>query len=153
MLIGPTNLTLNSNAVVVDAGGTTLTAGTYRVLDYSGSRSGSFLASPTIVNGSVAGPATIGLSRTNQVNLIVGSGLATPPQVVSMELSSSNLITTGVGGSANGLYYVLSATNLTLSPTTWPRIATNAFDGSGNFTFTNSIASDDSNRFYVVLIP
>lgn len=59
----------------------------------------------------------------------------------------------GSGGTTGGIYYVLSTTNLSLATSYWPRIATNTFDGSGNFSFPNSIPPSETERFYIIQIP
>ena len=69
------SLTNNYNAVVVDLGGNnSLGSGTYPILNYQGSLSGSLYPIATIVNGSVqAGhyPSIDTASTPNQVNLVV----------------------------------------------------------------------------------
>ena len=70
------NLTLNGNILAVDLGGTTtLGAGTYRLMNYGGVLSGSFSATPTMVNGALAAgnTATIDVGTAGQVNLVVVS--------------------------------------------------------------------------------
>ena len=71
----------------------------------------------------------------------------------NVTLSSSDLIMSGSGGTTGGIYYVLSATNISLATSNWPRVATNTFDSNGNFSFTNSIAPGEANRFYLIQIP
>jgi autotransporter-associated beta strand protein len=147
------NLTLNDNIVVVDLGGVTLSNGLYRLIDYSGSRTGSFHSTPMILNGATTGTATIDHSMTNQINLVVSSAPATPPSFGSVTLSSSNLIMSGSGGTAGGTYYVLTATNIILPAANWPRIATNTFDLSGNFSFTNVMDSAQAGQFFQIMTP
>jgi PKD repeat protein len=93
-----------------------------------------------------------GASTNTQLNLITVNA-ATPPSFGTVTLSSSDLILSGTNGTMGGIYHVLSETNLTLAITNWPRIATNTFDGSGSFSFTNSIAPGEAHRFYLIEIP
>lgn len=67
------NLTVNSNTVVIDAGGATLPVGLYRVIDYSGTKSGFFNPTPIIINGSTAATPVIDDSNPGTVDLIVGN--------------------------------------------------------------------------------
>src|SRR6185436_13416706 len=60
------------------------------------------------------------------------------PSFSTVTISGLDLIVTGSGGTAGGTYYVLTATNVALSPISlWARIATNSFAPDG--TFSNSI--------------
>jgi hypothetical protein len=49
-------------------------------------------------------------------------------------------------------YYVLATNNVAASLATWPRIATNVFDASGNFSASIPIAAGD-NRFFTIQAP
>jgi hypothetical protein len=59
---------------------------------------------------------------------------------------AGKLVLAGTGGAAGNRYVVLSATNLT-PPVVWTPIATNAFDGSGNFSYTNTVNQATPNLF------
>jgi hypothetical protein len=59
----------------------------------------------------------------------------------------------GSGGTAGGTYYVLTATNIILPAANWPRIATNTFDLSGNFSFTNVMDSAQAGQFFQIMTP
>jgi len=73
-----------------------------------------------------------------------------PPAIGSISISRNNLIFTGAGGIVGGTYYLLSSTNLALSLTNWTIIATNHFDGSGNFNFTNNPDPNAPQTFYLL---
>jgi rhamnogalacturonan endolyase len=75
----------------------------------------------------------------------------TSPTLGSMNISGGRLVVTGTGGLANWPYYVLVATNL-ISPQ-WVPVATNQFDGSGNFAFTNAINSFSPQSYYRLQVP
>jgi hypothetical protein len=66
------------------------------------------------------------------VQLVVTN--ATFPQkgvtITSAKLQAGSIVLSGTNGLANGVYYVLSSTNLAQP---WTPIATNAFDASGDF--------------------
>ncbi len=143
-------LTLNNNIITVDLGGSNLDVGTYRLINYSGTKTGSFNATPTIVNGSTTQAATIDQTTANQVNLVVGS--SAPLSFSTVVQSGSNLIFSGSGGQANSSYYILSSTNIALTLSTWTPVATNQFDGGGNFTFTKAMDSSKQ-KFFVIKLP
>jgi hypothetical protein len=64
--------------------------------------------------------------------------------------NGNNLIISGTNGVPNWAYYVLASTNLSLPTTNWPVIATNTFDGNGNFSFTNSPGLNAPQTFYLL---
>jgi hypothetical protein len=71
----------------------------------------------------------------------------TPPSFTAMQVEGSDLIMSGTGP-ANGSYAVLIAADANAAVAQWTSIATNTFDGAGNFRFTNTISSDVPARFY-----
>ncbi len=75
------------------------------------------------------------------------------PYINAMELSGTNLIVSGSNGAPNGNYYLLAATNVAQPLENWTMLATNAFDGSSNFRFTNGVEQSHSQRFYILLLP
>ena len=64
--------------------------------------------------------------------------------------SGANFILGGTNGWPGQLYYVLTSTNLALPRSQWTPIATNPFDPSGNFNFTNPVNPDSPNLFYLL---
>ena len=75
------------------------------------------------------------------------------PVVTSLTLNGTNAVFAGTNGLANGTFYVLTTTNLTLPRSSWTRIATNVFDGGGNFTFTNPVTAGNSQSYYILQLP
>lgn len=73
------------------------------------------------------------------------------PTITSVGISNGNLVASGTGGTADWPYYVLMATNL-ISPQ-WVPVATNQFDGSGNFTFTNAINPNLLQSYFQLELP
>lgn len=71
------------------------------------------------------------------------------PVFTAAAVAASNVIVSGTNGWPEGSYYVLAGTKLTTPVANWLPIATNLFDGDGNFTFTipNPI-NDASHLFY-----
>ncbi|HSY19388.1 MAG TPA: hypothetical protein VK815_13685 [Candidatus Acidoferrales bacterium] len=61
-----------------------------------------------------------------------------PPVTVNISAPGmGGLIFSGTNGNAGAQYHVLASTNLALALSNWTVIATNNFDGNGNFNFTN----------------
>ena len=142
------NLTLTNNLLVADLGGATLGPGTYRLIDYSGAKTGSFNPTPLLVNGSTTGTPTINELTNYQVNLVVGTAAVSPPGFGSVVRSGTNLLLSGSGGTAGRTYHVLNSTNLALPRSNWMAVATNSFDASGGFSFTNAIDPAQPQEFF-----
>ncbi len=66
------------------------------------------------------------------------TGAIIPPQIGTTLISGNTITISGLGGLPGGTYYVLEATNITQSISTWTRVATNTFDTSGNFTWSGA---------------
>jgi hypothetical protein len=75
------------------------------------------------------------------------------PNIDSAVLSGTNFVASGSGGVTNGTYYVLGSTNLALPLTNWQLLATNGFDGNGQFAFTNSVIPAVPQRFFIIQLP
>jgi hypothetical protein len=102
---------------------------------------------PLSISGSNAG-----LTHSASVSLVVQNPCRTPV-MNQLKVTASQLIVAGTNGTADGNYYVLSSTNLALPLNQWQHIATNAFDGSGNFSFTNLMNSNSPQKFYLLQLP
>jgi Alpha galactosidase C-terminal beta sandwich domain len=103
-------------------------------------------------------PATPGTGLAwdiTQLNIGVLNVVAalTQPVIRSMVVSGGNLIFNGTGGTTNGSYYVLTSTNLAAPLPNWTPVATNAFDGSGNFSVTNAVNSNSTQQYYLIKLP
>ena len=72
---------------------------------------------------------------------------------MSISPSGSNITLGGTGGTPNVTYYVLTSTNPALPLSSWIPVATNTFDASGNFTFTDSNTAGTPQRYYTLLLP
>src|SRR5215471_8740250 len=68
----------------------------------------------------------------------------------SVKISGTNLVVSGSGGVAGTTYYILTTTNLALSPVAlWNRISTNVFSNDGRFTNSSPINSSLREAFFV----
>ena len=130
------NVSLGGTLIVSNISGTLAAGDSFKLFDgasYSGSFSTVIL--PTL---------NAGLAWTNQLSAsgtiaVFSTVPATPPVFSGAILSGNNLIMTGSNGTANGSYYVLTSPDVVLPMTNWSRLLTNQFDGSGNFSFSNSV--------------
>jgi len=77
-----------------------------------------------------------------------------PPVFSAVNLVGGNqLVLSGGGGLANGIYYELTSTNVALPLNLWQRIATNQFDGGGNFAVTNPVTAGPGQQFFLLQTP
>jgi fibronectin-binding autotransporter adhesin len=136
-LNGAFNATLNTGYVPTN--GTT-----FNVLSY-GSFTGSF--SSLGLPSAVSWQSNYG---STNFSLVAGSEL---PQFGIVNLLGTNFIFTGMGGSSGSNYVVLASTNLTLPLTNWLPLATNIFDGSGQFRYTNPISPAKPRQFFIFKLP
>ena len=83
-------------------------------------------------------------------SLVAGSEL---PQFGIVNLSGTNLIFNGTGGAAGSNYVILASTNLTIPLANWPALATNTFDGSGQFHYTNNVSPVKPRQFFIFKLP
>ncbi|MFM2081750.1 MAG: toxins and related Ca2+-binding domain, partial [Verrucomicrobiota bacterium] len=153
------NLTLSGNTVVVDLGGTTtLGLGTYNLVNYAGTLSGSFSATPTLVNGSLGSglAATISLSTPNQVNLVVTTAGSTPPNFQNGSLTTlpgGNVSLTATG-SIGATFKLWATTNVGFTPVTntWTLLSNGTVTASP-FTVQDLAATNFPRRFYIFTAP
>ncbi len=76
----------------------------------------------------------------------------TPPDIAGLQVIGNNLILSGTGPT-NRSYVVVVASDANALAAQWTAIATNSFDGSGNFRFTNAINPSLPARFYRLRVP
>ncbi len=75
------------------------------------------------------------------------------PVISGVNLLGPEIVISGAGGSSGGSYYVLASTNPALPLAQWNRIATNQFDATGRFSFTNNFSSNIPAQFFRLLQP
>jgi autotransporter-associated beta strand protein len=119
--------------------------GTYTLFTYGGTLSVGTITLGTAPSGY---GYTIDTSVQGAVNLIVSL-----PQFGNIIATPNGMVMGGSGGPANGNYYLLSSSNLALPLANWPRVATNQFDATGSFTFTNALNPNSGQWFYRLQLP
>lgn len=137
--------------VVSNTTGTLAAGQTYKLFEATG-YSGSFssISLPTLPSPNLYWTNRL---TTDGTIAVVSSAPATPPAFTAATVIGSNLVMAGTNGQANAAYYVLRATNAGLPMSSWNRIATNNFNGSGNFTFSNTISPATPLQFYRLQLP
>jgi fibronectin-binding autotransporter adhesin len=140
-------ITLGGTLNVTNLAGTLATGDSFKL--FSGTLSGS------ISVGSMP-PLWPGLSwntgALNSSGIISVTGTRLPPQITAEGVSGGNFVISGSGGVVGATYYVLATNNVAAPLATWPRIATNVFDASGNFSASIPITAGD-NRFFTIQAP
>ena len=121
-------------------------AGTYPIITYSGALSGGL---PVIGSKPDGYSVTVNTNTAGQVRLVVQ--VQTPPVFGSIKVTGTNVAFTGTGGPTNVPFFVLNSTNLTTPLAGWTRLATNLFNATGGFSFTN--AANAPQTFYRLQLP
>jgi uncharacterized delta-60 repeat protein len=124
-----------------------------------GSISGTTNATLTITNVQFTEAGTYDVLVTNPYGVMPSwPALLTvlpppPPSITSVSWVGGGLRITGTSRTPGRSYYVLASTNLTLPVSQWTPVATNVFDGSGNFGFTNTVSQSAPHRYFLLQLP
>jgi hypothetical protein len=103
---------------------------------------GTFTGTITAANGTLP-------NATQPFSIVVSVVTA---NIAAVQVNGNNLVLSG-SGPANGMYTVLTAPSTDTLPAQWTAIATNSFDGAGNFSFTNAIDSSVPQKLYRLRVP
>jgi hypothetical protein len=94
------------------------------------------------------------VDNTGSVDLSVT--VAPPPRaptIRNVTISSGQVILSGTNNSgAGGTYHLLTSTNIATPLSNWTVLTSGSFNGSGNFSSTNSVGTN-SQRFYMLRVP
>ena len=71
----------------------------------------------------------------------------------SAGINGSEIVISGSGGAPGAIYHVVTTTDVALPLLQWLPVATNVFDASGNFTFTNGITPANQLQFFRLRVP
>jgi autotransporter-associated beta strand protein len=128
-------ITYGGTLAVTNLGAASLRSGASFRLFNAGAYSGAFatLQLPSLWPGLSWNTSALNISGTINV-----TGTIIPPQIGSTSVSGNAVTLSGAGGPAGATYYVLESTNAALPLAQWTRVATNTFDGSGNFSWTGT---------------
>jgi hypothetical protein len=83
-----------------------------------------------------ANPAGGGM--TNTVAVLI-TPVPTPPRFTAISVNASEVVLSGGGGLPFGRFVLTTSTNLGPAGHNWTKLATNQFDSTGNFRFTNTL--------------
>jgi hypothetical protein len=153
--VGATNDVLASTGAIMYGGvlnlsklaGNALPNGsTYKLFKATG-YAGSFSSVVPSAPGAGQGWDTSALATTGTIKVIS----VAPLSFSHISLVGGNVVLSGANGPVSGQYAVLTSTNLTLPLAGWTRVVTNSFDGSGNFSFTNSLTPAAAQRYFQIL--
>ncbi len=102
-------------------------------------------------------PLASGLSWRNNLSvdgsIEVTTAVVSTPGFSAITRTGTNVVITGTNGTPNAPYTVLASTNVALPLSSWVSIATNQFNASGGFTFTNAITPGIPQRFFQLRTP
>jgi hypothetical protein len=76
-----------------------------------------------------------------------------PPAFTEVTRSGNQLQLAGAGGTPGWEYQVLSSPDLLLPIAAWLPVATNQFDGSGDFLFSVPVEAGVSRRYFRISVP
>ncbi|MGH7993748.1 MAG: hypothetical protein ACREDQ_09545, partial [Limisphaerales bacterium] len=85
--------------------------------------------------------------------LALAGGLPSPEFITITSTGAGGLVFYGSNGPPGWAYRVLISTNLALPASQWLSIASNTFDANGNFDFTDSVAPNSPQQFYLLETP
>lgn len=158
-LNGTTRIKLNGSGVsdqIQSSIGTINYGGTLELVNISGTSLAVGDSFPVFGAAAYAGnfakvtPATpgpgLGWDLTQLSSGVVG--VVPVPVISSTQITGGKFVFSGTGGTANGTYRVLTATNLATPPGNWVPLQTNIYDAAGAFTVTNAIAPNVPRQFY-----
>lgn len=127
----------------------TLTAGNSFKLFSATNYAGSFQLTPATPGTGLAwDTSTLAVNGT----LKVVSATVSRPSISTIAIGPAGVVLSGASGTPGGTYYVLTSTNVALPVINWTALATNQFDGSGNFNWTNAIDPGTAKRFYLLQV-
>jgi hypothetical protein len=142
------NLVFGGALAVTNTGGSAFTAGDSFKLFSAAGCAGTFSS----VSLPALNPGLFWSTSRLTVDGTLGVVSSNAPAITSVGISDSSLVLNGTGGTPNWPYTILSSTNLALTLAQWTATATNFFDATGNFTWTNPASFNGSQQFYVLKV-
>jgi len=101
----------------------------------------------------IQGPSGVTFDTSQLISdgIVTVAAVPMPPAITSVVVESgTNLVSAGTGGSAFGVYQVLSSFDVAAPVATWTAVQTNLFDFDGSFSFTNVIDPDLSTELFLI---
>lgn len=140
-------LTLAGSLTVTNLAGAFAAGDSFRLLNAS-SYSGNFssVSLPALPTGLAWNTNALPTNGTLSV-------ISVAPTFNAPELSGTHFVLSGTNPTTNASYYVLSTTNVALPLAQWTRLATNTFQPTGSFRFTNAVNPALPQRFLRLQVP
>lgn len=135
------NLDLSGTLNIAPLAG--VTAGAYTLFTYGGSFQ---LGSVSIV-GPPGFKYTLNTGTAGEVKVVLTSN---PPSFTSPSFNSGNITLNGTSGFPNHTFYIIASTNLTRPMSQWAIVATNQFDGVGNFSLNSATNPNTPEQYYSI---
>jgi autotransporter-associated beta strand protein len=146
VLRSTTTISYGGTLLLTNLSGTLTTGDSFRLFD-AASYSGGFTNIIPAIPGINLAWNTNGL--TNGI-LSIGSSPTPSPKIEAVYLAGNNFILSGSNGVANWPCYLLATTNLGLPASQWPCVATDMFDGDGNFIITNTCPTNSPQQYFLL---
>jgi hypothetical protein len=145
------NLTVNGSPIIYINPIGTLCNGTYTLMTYTGTLSGTFGGVQTVASSAYT--LTLETNTPGEVQMMV-TGAPVPGKFVGpFIISGTNLTLTGTGGTINGTYRVFTSTNIATPLKNWTEVGSGMFDGSGNFSFPATFSTNGLAQFFILEEP
>jgi autotransporter-associated beta strand protein len=123
-------------------------SGSYPLFTYAGGLSGSL---PTL--GSMPAGYAFSVSTNTPGEVRLSVQVTATPGISNVVLTSGQLVLSGSGGPPNGLFHMLTATNVTVPLAQWTALSTNQFNALGGFTVSNAVDPTQVGRYYRLRLP
>ena len=141
------NLTIGSGSTIaISVPGTPLAVGTYKLIQYSGTKSGSFNSLPVIVNGTINGSYTISDSTPGEIDLVVNNQVViiSQPSDTNTVPGAPFSVSVSAAGTAT-LYYQWYYTDTNY-------ISTNLLDGATLASYSVVTSQKSDSGYYFVIV-
>ncbi len=93
------------------------------------------------------------VDNSGSIDLSMNTAPIVPPAIRRFAIVGGQIVVSGTNNfGAGGTYHLLSSTNVALALTNWTVVTAGSFDGSGNFSSTNSFPTNNQ-EFYILEIP
>jgi len=145
---GISTLVYGGTLSLTNLSGTLTTTDTFKIFS-AASYQGAF----TAISPATPGPGLVWNTNNLTVSGTLGistAPVASSPTITGVTLSGTSLSIAGTNGTALGQYIVLTATNISTPLTNWIPVATNNFDGSGNFSLTTNLNVTVGQQFFIL---
>jgi autotransporter-associated beta strand protein len=150
VLTGGNALAFGGRLVVINVGAPLASGDTIKLFDAANyANAFATMTLPALVQGLSWDSSALSFNGTLKV---IGTAIQ-PKFNPTIVRNGANLLLSGSGGTTGRTYYVVSSPSLSLPLSSWTRVATNIFDASGNFTFTNLMNTSVPARFFNLQLP